>query len=172
MVNIEYVTGDATNPQGDGLKIIAHIVNSSGGWGAGFVVPLGAKYPYAESSYRQWHKGVTQGSLLNEFPEFDLGSTQFITVESSVIVANMCAQDGYQSKTVPVPLSYAALCICLVDVFIQASKLNASVHMPRIGCGLGGGNWVKVLECLDAANVSASVAVQQYNAPKVTVYDL
>lgn len=26
----------------------------------------------------------------------------------------------------------------------HAKRLNASVHMPRIGCGLGGGTWEEV----------------------------
>ncbi|MFF4223553.1 hypothetical protein ACFYZH_11940 [Streptomyces abikoensis] len=34
---IEYVRGDATCPQGDGPKVICHVVNDAGGWGRGFV---------------------------------------------------------------------------------------------------------------------------------------
>lgn len=32
---ITYVTGDATKPVGNGRKIIAHVTNDEGGWGAG-----------------------------------------------------------------------------------------------------------------------------------------
>lgn len=43
MVGIHYVTGDATEPIGEGEKIIAHICNDQGGWGAGFVLALSKK---------------------------------------------------------------------------------------------------------------------------------
>ena len=38
MTNIAYVQGDATQPQGTGARIIVHICNDIGGWGAGFVL--------------------------------------------------------------------------------------------------------------------------------------
>lgn len=43
MIPIKYVIGDATEPQGTGRKIIAHVCNDCGGWGAGFVLALSAK---------------------------------------------------------------------------------------------------------------------------------
>lgn len=38
MILVQYLKGDATYPQGDGPKIIAHICNDAGGWGKGFVL--------------------------------------------------------------------------------------------------------------------------------------
>jgi len=35
---ITYLVGDATQPQGEGVKVIAHICNDIGAWGAGFVI--------------------------------------------------------------------------------------------------------------------------------------
>ncbi|MFJ9407826.1 hypothetical protein [Streptomyces sp. NPDC101393] len=37
---ITYVQGDATAPQGKGVKVIAHVRNDLGGWGKGFVLAL------------------------------------------------------------------------------------------------------------------------------------
>lgn len=54
---IQYIKGDATQPIGEGKKIIAHICNDKGGWGRGFVVALGGRYPLAKSSYKMWAKG-------------------------------------------------------------------------------------------------------------------
>jgi len=34
---ISYIKGDATAPQGKGVKVIAHLCNDLGGWGKGFV---------------------------------------------------------------------------------------------------------------------------------------
>ena len=37
---LRYVTGDATVPQGGGPKILVHLCNDAGGWGAGFVLAV------------------------------------------------------------------------------------------------------------------------------------
>lgn len=34
---ITYLTGDATKPRGNGRKIIAHVTNDEGAWGAGLL---------------------------------------------------------------------------------------------------------------------------------------
>jgi len=37
-----------------------------------------------------------------------------------------------------------ALLECLKQLGFHAHQLSASIHMPRIGCGLAGGKWEKV----------------------------
>lgn len=49
---IQYTTGDATQPLADGAKIICHVCNDIGGWGAGFVVALSRKWSEPERAYR------------------------------------------------------------------------------------------------------------------------
>lgn len=49
---INYVTGDATKPQGDGIKIIAHICNNRKGWGKGFVLAISRRWAEPERIYR------------------------------------------------------------------------------------------------------------------------
>lgn len=166
---ITYVVGDATNPEVKGLKILAHIVNSSGGWGAGYVIPLGKRYPYAEKSYRLWAKGTTQLSFLHEQGEFALGETQFVVVEPNVMVANMCAQDGYARPERPIPVDYPSLKQCMQTVLWQAHTLKASICIPRIGCGLGGGSWGEVLDTIWDALVDN---VSAFQCPDIFVYDL
>jgi O-acetyl-ADP-ribose deacetylase (regulator of RNase III) len=39
------------------------------------------------------------------------------------------------------PIRYEAVEACLDNVAEKAKDLKASVHMPRIGCGLAGGKW-------------------------------
>lgn len=167
--HIEYVVGSALEPIGDGLKILTHIVNNSGGWGKGYVVPLGRRYPAAEADYRQWAKGNDQLSFLHHQGPFELGNTQFVVVEPHVMVANMCAQDGYQRPERPVPLDYPSLKSCMQSVLWQAYELQASIHMPRIGCGLGGGTWDEVLKTIWDAYVDN---VSSFKCPQIFVYDL
>ena len=59
------------------------------------------------------------------------------------------------------PVRYEAIEKCLAQVAQKAQELNASVHMPRIGCGLAGGKWEKiepiVLQELSEQGISAYV---------------
>jgi hypothetical protein len=49
---IDYRTGDATDPVGEGARIICHVCNDIGGWGRGFVVALSKRWPEPEA---QWN---------------------------------------------------------------------------------------------------------------------
>ena len=149
---INYVKGDAVEANAcDGTKIIAHIVNDYGGWGRGFVIPLGRKYPLARESYREW--AATD--------ELMLGAVQFVQVQkntlslfdssispSSIWVANMCAQLG-NSTPEYVAVQYDAVADSLDGVNSFAKELGATIHMPRIGCGLGGGDWNFIEEIIN-----------------------
>ena len=53
---INYIRGDATQPAGDGNKIIVHVCNDIGAWGKGFVVALSRQWPQPEKDYKQWYK--------------------------------------------------------------------------------------------------------------------
>jgi hypothetical protein len=48
---LNYVIGDATEPQGAGPKVLAHCCNDLGRWGAGFVVALGRRWPITKKAY-------------------------------------------------------------------------------------------------------------------------
>jgi O-acetyl-ADP-ribose deacetylase (regulator of RNase III) len=151
---IHYLVGDATDPQGDSIKIIAHVCNDRGGWGRGFVVSLSKRYHYPEWAYRRWAKGYAPYNVAYGFHEpFALGETQFVGLFSpgEPVVANMIAQAGYgvgnkalhagdEPNETP-PIRYDALRKCLMTVAQCARIHNATVHMPRIGCGLAGGKW-------------------------------
>lgn len=169
--SITYLEGNALEPQCSGNKIIAHIVNNQGGWGSGFVVPLGKLYPRSEIAYRRWsdHRDNTEDDFVTRTPSrFELGETQFVTVKANTMIANMCAQDGYGSAKNPHPCSLDATAQCLGSVIEKARDTKATIHMPRIGCGLGGATWDEILGCLwDARVVGRSLPM-----PYIFVYDL
>lgn len=131
---ITYLKGDATAPQTNGPKVIAHVVNDIGGWGKGFVVAISRRWPKPEASYRQWHAERATN-------DFALGSTQIVQVEPDLYVANMIGQRSTRSKSKDPPIRYDALEACLRKLHTAAEQLHATVHMPRIGCGLAGGKW-------------------------------
>jgi O-acetyl-ADP-ribose deacetylase (regulator of RNase III) len=153
-VTLLYATGDATVPASAGNKLIAHVCNDRGGWGKGFVVAISRRWPQPERDYRTWSRT----------PDFQLGAVRLVQVETDTWVANMVAQRGYRSASNPTPLRYEALEKCLNDLAAHAARLSASVHMPRIGCGLAGGSWDEIGPMLDRALTSAGIAT--------TVYDL
>lgn len=163
---INYVTGDATDPIGDGDKIIAHVCNNRGGWGAGFVVALSKKWSEPEAQYRRWHsKGNASPHDWDGTP-FILGQTVLVKVEQSpsLYVANMIAQSGYGAGDKP-PIRYDALEKCLYALAsITRRTANASVHMPRIGCGIAGGTWDRIEPIIENTLID--------NGINVTVYDL
>lgn len=150
---ISYEIGDATDPKGPRPIIIAHICNDYGGWGRGFVVALSKKWPEPERLYRLLSKGNN--------PSFELGQVQFVLVQPDVIVANMVAQHGDSTPTYRA-VKYTELEHCLVSVASKANDLGASVAMPRIGCGLGGGVWTEIEQIIEKTMPDI----------KVVVYDL
>jgi len=133
MTPTTYLVGDATVPQGTGPKIIAHCCNDIGVWGAGFVLAVSRRWPQPEREYRQWYKRYA-GDL-------PLGSAQIVDVGGGIYVANIIGQHstGYVHG-IP-PIRYTSLSLGLSFVGDRALVLGASVHMPRLGCGLAGGNW-------------------------------
>ncbi|EDY61824.2 appr-1-p processing domain-containing protein, partial [Streptomyces pristinaespiralis ATCC 25486] len=132
MSEIGYVRGDATAPQGKGVKLIVHVCNDLGGWGKGFVLALSRRWPGPEAAYRRWHRERAGN-------DFGLGAAQFVQVEPYVWVGNMVGQRGMRTGSQGVPVRYEAIDKALARVADKALALGASVHMPRIGCGLAGG---------------------------------
>ncbi|MYS06674.1 Appr-1-p processing protein [Streptomyces sp. SID6041] len=138
MNGITYVRGDATAPRGKGVKIVAHVVNDLGGWGKGFVLAVSRRWPEPEAAYRRWHRERARN-------DFGLGAAQFVQVEPYVWVANLVGQRGMRTgRSTGVPVRYEAIDAALGLLADRAEELGASVHMPRIGCGLAGGTWDRV----------------------------
>ena len=54
------------------------------------------------------------------------------------------AQRGMKTGSNGPPIRYEAVRICLKKFAVEAKQLGASVHMPRIGCGLAGGRWEEI----------------------------
>lgn len=152
MSDIQYIKGDATNPIGDGKKIIIHCCNDIGAWGAGFVIALSRKWPVTKSEYLKWHKSKNS---------FKLGSVQFVKVEDNIIVGNMIGQHGIGNRNKTPPIRYSAIEKCLEKVQIAASRNNASVHAPKFGAGLAGGEWktieALIIKCLSSQNISVTI---------------
>lgn len=166
---MRYVIGDATLPRSDGPKMIVHVCNTAGGWGAGFVLSLSRRWRDPERVYRH-----------NKSSGLELGTVQFVSVESDIVVANMIAQtgygstklkhktdEGYEEDHLP-PIRYWALERCLEQVAHACLGGGFSVHMPRIGCSLAGGSWSKVSEIINRTLEKSGIDVTVYDLPGST----
>ncbi len=157
-IPIHYVVGDATSPVVDGPKIIVHVCNDIGGWGRGFVMALSRRWPEPEREYRNWHRGETS-------QPFALGEVQFVQVESDIWVANLIGQRDIRQRGGSPPIRYDALRAGLQTVGREARRLSATVHMPRIGCGLAGGKWEEVGPIVEQELASLGIGVTVYDLP-------
>lgn len=155
MQEIKYITGDATSPLGNGSKIIVHICNDIGGWGKGFVMAISKKWKEPEKQYRDWFKSQKG---------FVLGAVQFVQVESDLWIANVIGQHKIRKdENGNPPIRYDAVKQGLEEVCAKAKELEASAHMPRIGCGLAGGKWEKIEPLIGKTLIDSEI--------NVTVYD-
>jgi len=152
---IVYTKGDATKPIADGNKIIVHICNDIGGWGKGFVMAISKRWKEPEQQYREWHKSQK---------DFQLGQVQFVKVENDVWIANMIGQHKInKDEQGNHPIRYEAVSQALDKVGQFASEIKASVHMPRIGCGLAGGTWDKIEPLIENGILSKEIPVTVYD---------
>jgi O-acetyl-ADP-ribose deacetylase (regulator of RNase III) len=150
MNKLNYVVGDATEPQGDGLKVIAHVCNDIGVWGAGFVLALSKKWPHPEAHYRS-------------MSEYVLGDVRLVPVEENFIwVANMIGQhDTHQDEQGHAPIRYSAIAKALQEVNKFCVATKATLHCPMFGAGLAGGDW-NMIERL----------IKECTTVPVTIYEL
>ncbi|WP_336689712.1 MULTISPECIES: macro domain-containing protein [unclassified Chryseobacterium] len=155
MKTILYLKGDATNPQAEGNKIIAHICNDIGGWGKGFVLAISNRWKKPENEYRKWFQDAEN---------FNLGEIQTVQVQENVWVCNMIGQHKIKTNLKGIsPIRYEAVEKCLEKLSEEAKKLNAGVHMPRIGCGLAGGKWEEIEPIIERTLLKNNVEVFVYD---------
>ena len=136
----KYVRGDATEPRGEGSRIIAHIVNNTARrWGGyGFARSLGERYPDARDEYHAWAESSANRQL---------GAVHFVQAEDETWVASIVAQAGYGESVRP-RIRYSALGSGLRALARHAADLHASIHMPAMGTGQAGGEWPTIRELI------------------------
>ncbi len=160
---MHYIRGDATNPIGEGRKLICHICNDIGKWGAGFVLALNKKSSAPMEEYRKWWFNGQELDEIYGCTPFKLGEIQLVHLKEQTWVVNMIAQHNirYDRNNLP-PIRYDAVQQCLHKVNELFTVFTFSVHMPRIGCGLAGGTWEKI----------EPIIAEELKTREVFVYDL
>jgi O-acetyl-ADP-ribose deacetylase (regulator of RNase III) len=163
------VKGDATIPQAEKFEaaIIPHVCNDLGGWGKGFVLALNKRFgdlplrTYRIDCQGKKRLGRTSTAVVNE------------TEKHYTVVANMIAQRGYiDEENNPRPLRYDALVQCMIQVAAYAKGINffgdrpnikkVSIHCPKFGSGLAGGNWEFIEKLIEDIWLSQGLDVTVY----------
>ena len=73
------------------------------------------------------------------------------------------AQHDIKPTEASPPIRYGAVGRCLEQVAAKARQEGATVHMPRIGCGLAGGTWEQMEPILQDTLCAAGVDVFVYD---------
>ena len=110
--------------------VIAHGVNCQNAMGSGVAKALFLRWPDVKKEYHKFEKQV-------------LGQVQFVQVENNLYVANCFTQEFYgrDGKRYASP-SAIAEALDKVCSFVKKSLfLPNIVHIPKIGCNLGGLNF-------------------------------
>lgn len=159
--SITFVQGDATKPRGSNVRIVAHVVNDkTSNWGAGFARAVRRVWPKVQQDFMSW-TSVDPSRLA-------LGKAHLSSVNHDLYVYHMIAQHGY-GKTHGPGIRYGSLKQCLFELAAIAEKMNASVHMPRIGCGEAGGKWEVVEELINDSMGRKGISVTVYDLPDRSV---
>jgi O-acetyl-ADP-ribose deacetylase (regulator of RNase III) len=122
----------------DDIEVIAHGVNCRGYFGAGFALEVAKRYPWAKDEYLHSfeHRHLIPGAAIMTTSRFD----------GEPAIAHLCTQDrpGPDAKLRWIAKSVAAL----LDE-LSYNNWNSRLGMPRIGCGIGGLDWIEVRMLLE-----------------------
>ncbi len=139
---LSYRTGDLIKNVTQGT--ILHSCNSHGVMGAGFARQLREIYPKNYEVYRDWCLRVDHDNLGKALV------IEVLTNTGPLLIINAVMQKDFATMENPRATSYDAVDQIFSDLYGQnvSPAMNDHVQMPRIGAGLGGGNWNIILEII------------------------
>jgi O-acetyl-ADP-ribose deacetylase (regulator of RNase III) len=144
--------------------IIAHGVNCQGVMGSGVALAIKQKYPNVFDSYKIFVTHYSDCKVdclgmvqtLQPIPK-DLSAS----TEPLLLVANLFTQLNY-GKDKQRYVDYEAVATCFEKLYNRNKTMyNLPLHIPKIGAGLGGGDW----------NVISAIIESVYK-DDVTVWEL
>lgn len=129
---INYTTGDLLEAK---EKVIVHGCNNRGVMGSGVAKQIRAKWPNVFDVYHLKHQvfGLELGSIIP------------VETADGKIIVNAITQDGFGQDGQQY-VSYDAIERCFSLINDRAPSWEVTeIALPRIGAGLGGGDW-KIIE--------------------------
>lgn len=152
--NIEYRKGNLlsyVNQNQSEYTVIAHSANNKGVMGSGVAKAIIAKYPQVKQDYTIEYQ--RSGAL-------PLGKV-VLSWEEGILIYTIVGQDGYGYDG-SVYVDYNALKQGFRSINTESDQLFTELAMPKIGAGLGGGDW-QVIE---------KIIKEVFTNKKVIVYEL
>jgi O-acetyl-ADP-ribose deacetylase (regulator of RNase III) len=150
-MRINYIKGDLLSVTSG---LIVHGCNAQGVMGSGVALAVRHKYPKAYNDYRT--------AIFENF--LGLGEVQFVKVSEGLYLCNAVTQEFY-GRDNKVYVSYEAIWSIFQAVFSLATH-GYTVSIPKIGAGLGGGDWDRILQI-----IKEQAKEQGYNGV-LNVYEL
>lgn len=142
--------------------VIAHGVNCRGVFESGIAGQIAAQYPNVKEEYLAYHNNV--GWQLGDIQivgcwKTSNGSSTCSASSTSVIIVNCATQDAYLPRGI-LHANYHAIELVCKKLRHFCKQEHHKLAMPKIGCGLGGGDWNAVEEIYD--NVFHDMEVKVY----------
>jgi len=105
--------------------------------------------------------------------EYNLGSVAIVPVAPELCVANLIGQSGIGNHGHIPPIRYEAIRKGFQRIIKYETERgrdgegpeNTSIHMPRLGCGLAGGDWALIEPLIEATFIEAGMDVTVYDFP-------
>lgn len=119
------------------VDILAHGVNCKNGFGSGVAGTMAGRHPRAKSEYHA--KFFKEG--------WKLGDVQFV-FSGNQTIANCATQNEYYPRN-KIHVDYYSVRLCMEKVKLFAKTGDFTIGIPKIGCGLAGGDWDVVKNILD-----------------------
>jgi O-acetyl-ADP-ribose deacetylase (regulator of RNase III) len=121
---------------------IVHGCNAQGVMGSGVAKAIKDKWPHVYQDYRDIFekKGLTVGDV---YP---------VRAEEGILVWNAITQEYFGTDRRHVSYDAIENCFKLIQQSLECdwyASFKKEIHIPLIGCGLGGGNWEIVREIIE-----------------------
>lgn len=135
--------------------IISHGCNCLGAFNAGIAKQIRHLFPSAYNAYIQ--KNNSEG--------WKLGDVQMVEIpEQRRIIANCATQYGYgYSSKQNIFVDYDAIAVVFKTLVCYSEEHNMKIAMPRIGCGLAGGDWNIVDRILEQVMQGHKANIEVYS---------
>lgn len=117
--------------------IIVHGANAQGVMGSGVAKAIREKYPECFEQYRFQYEAYTL--VLGDIVWWCKVNENGGGYSDDLYIANAITQEFYGTDRRHV--NYWAIANAFKEIFRQANVVKATVHFPKIGAGLGGGDW-------------------------------
>jgi len=124
------------------IQNIAHGVNCQNVMGSGVARALYEKWSNVKTTYHSFFEHRPVGAT-------NLGLTQVVVLDDKTIY-NMFTQNYYSNRSIK-NANYAAIAQCFRDLALLSPIKEIAI--PKIGCGLAGGDWNIVKQIIDDATL-------------------